>query len=219
MALWPLFKVLRWRHALAVSIWVLAVLVGVIATVWLGSNAEGILSAVGRDTTLSGRTVVWSALLDVVQQRPLLGYGYGAFWEGGTGASAVLYAWLLATGLGSHTSADNGILDLWLHLGLLGVLVFLCEFVRAFWRAVGWARLTTTTEGLWPLAYLIFMLVFNLFESAILAYNSILWILYVEASLSMAGVASVAGGLGNISEPLNKRMTKNDSVPYKPTKR
>jgi exopolysaccharide production protein ExoQ len=219
IALWPLFKVLRWRHALAVSIYVLAVLVGVIATAWLGSNAEGILSAVGRDTTLSGRTVLWSMLLDVVQQRPWLGYGYGAFWEGGTGASALLYNWLWTTGFGYHLSADNGILDLWLHLGLLGVLVFLCGFVRAFWRAVVWARLTTTTEGLWPLAYLTFMLVFNLFESAILAYNSILWILYVEASLSVAGVASVASGLGNISVTLNKRMTRNDSVPSKPAKR
>jgi len=220
VALWLLykaFKVLRRRRALAVSFYVLAGLaglVGVIVTVWLVANAESILSALGRDITLSGRTVLWSALLDNVRERPWLGYGYGAFWTGGTGASARVYNQLLNTGYGPHVSADNGILDLWLSLGLLGVLVFACGFVRVFLRAVRWVRLTKTIEGHWPLAYLVFLeeglwplaylgffLVYNLVESSILTYNTILWLLYVEASLSIAVLAGLAGGLTRPNKP------------------
>jgi hypothetical protein len=42
-------------------------------------------------------------------------------------------------------------------------------------------------------------------ESAILTYNTIFWLLYVEASLSMPVLASVAGDLSNGSRTLHKK--------------
>jgi len=34
----------------------------------------------GRDMTFTGRTPLWSTLIDLGLQRPLFGYGYGGFW-------------------------------------------------------------------------------------------------------------------------------------------
>ncbi len=42
-----------------------------------------ILEAVGRTTTLTGRTPLWAAVVDAIKLRPWLGYGYAIFWVGG----------------------------------------------------------------------------------------------------------------------------------------
>lgn len=60
-----------------------AVLLGMLSILlftftFFGSSIENfILGATGRDSTLTGRTGVWSAVLDLVSQRPLVGFGPG----------------------------------------------------------------------------------------------------------------------------------------------
>jgi exopolysaccharide production protein ExoQ len=212
VALWPLSKTLRWRHAAAITFSIFAVLIGVITAALLWTNSEAILGALGRDTTLSGRTVVWGALLEIIQQRPWLGYGYGAFWVGWTGPSAHIWLWMLGMGGYYPLIADNGYLDLWLFVGFAGVLVFALGFVRTFVRAVRWVSLTKTVEGLWPITFMTFMLVYNGFESAILSQNNILWILYVEVSLSMATLTGVVGDLSNVGVPPSNRAARNHQI-------
>ena len=111
-----------------------------------------------------------------------MGYGYGGFWLGWAGESAQV--WLLR-GADKAWHAHNGLLNIWLDLGLLGVSVFVLGFLLAFRRAVAWARLTKTAEGLLPLVFLTFILLYNTTESGILSYNNITWILYVTMVLSM----------------------------------
>ena len=43
-------------------------------------NADLLLSVFGKDATLTGRTDMWLATLDLIKQRPLLGWGYMATW-------------------------------------------------------------------------------------------------------------------------------------------
>ena len=59
-------------------------------------------------------------------------------------------------------------------------------FLLTIRRAVIWVRSTRAAEDLWPLAFLTFVLLYNLTESAILAYNDIIWLLYVAVVLSTA---------------------------------
>lgn len=189
LALWPLYMTLRWRYVSKVPFYAMVALGGVLVVAWLlaGNLETVVLGALGRDPTLTGRTELWSAVLERIQERPLLGYGYGAFWLGWTGESAHVLLRMLGQGIGAnYGAADNGFLDLWLQLGLVGVLAFAIGFVRAFFRAVTWVRQTTTTEGLWPLVLLTYILFYNSSESAILAYNNVLWILYVAALLAIA---------------------------------
>jgi exopolysaccharide production protein ExoQ len=157
-------------------------LVGGAAAWLLLGNTDTVLGLVGKDATLTGRTVLWSAVLDAIRGRPWTGYGYSAFWLGWEGKSAVVW---LVTGEEFY-DAHNGILDLWLTLGLVGVSVFALNFVRAFGRAIAWARATGTVVGLWPIAFLTFMLLSNLTEGTILQQNNLSWILYVATVLRVA---------------------------------
>ena len=43
-------------------------------------NADFLLSFFGKDATLTGRTDLWLAILDLIKQKPLLGWGYMATW-------------------------------------------------------------------------------------------------------------------------------------------
>ena len=43
-------------------------------------NADFLLSFLGKDATLTGRTDLWLPVLDLIKQRPLLGWGYMATW-------------------------------------------------------------------------------------------------------------------------------------------
>ena len=49
-----------------------------------GRSISHIASDLGRDVTLTGRTEIWSGLMSVVSERPLLGTGVGSFWTNET---------------------------------------------------------------------------------------------------------------------------------------
>jgi O-antigen ligase len=178
--LWPLYKALRWRYTAAVPFLIAAVLLGSGAVILLLVNAESVLAALGKNTTLTGRTVVWSAVLDMIGERPWLGYGYGAFWRGSEGPSALIS---LITG-GDFSNAHNAILSVWLDLGLLGVSVFLLCLSWAILRAIRSARYTRTADGLWPLTYLTYFALNGLIEASGPEENNLMWVLFVAAALT-----------------------------------
>lgn len=197
--LWPLYQALRWRYTLVVPVLIGLVLTGGVLALVLLANAQEVLTVLGRDTTLTGRTELWAYVMDMVRERPWLGYGYSAFWLGWEGPSS--YVWLMT---GSEVpAADNGLLDLWLDIGLLGVAVFGLSFVLAFARAVRWARTRTSMDSIWPLIFLTFMLLYGVTESVVLRQNSLIWILYVSTAISVAAYRDAtaepakAGDLGN----------------------
>ena len=41
-------------------------------------NADSLLAVFGKNSTLTGRTDIWLATLDLIKQKPLLGWGYMA---------------------------------------------------------------------------------------------------------------------------------------------
>ena len=187
MVLLPFYRALRWSYSLAVPFFISAiVLAGGVGTL-LVANAETILAALGRDATLTGRTGIWSAVLDKIWERPWLGYGYQVFWQGWYGESADVWSSLRF----DPPHAHDGFLDLWLDLGLLGLSVFALSFIAGYLRAVAWVRLTKNLEGLWPLVYLTFMLLINITESSLMRENA-LWVLYVAVTLSMYNKTELA---------------------------
>lgn len=192
LILFPFYKALRWQYNLIVPLFVVTILMGGTAVVWVLDNAQILLNTLGRDATLTGRTEIWPAVIESARQRPLLGYGYGGFWLGWEGESSKL--WLRTAALfGAQnigpSHAHNGFLDLWLNLGLLGVSMFVLSLLRGFSRAVTWARSTRTVEGFWPLAYLTLILIYASADFPILTHNSIWWVLYVAVVLSVSNKA------------------------------
>jgi len=119
-----------------------------------GSNVATFSSSLGRDSTLTGRTEVWAAVLPAEQQQPLLGYGFGSFW---TQARRELY---------EIPTAHNGYLDVLLELGAAGLALFtvwMLSCVRNLHRAFAlnyeWASL--------GICLVLMGLIYNATESAL----------------------------------------------------
>jgi exopolysaccharide production protein ExoQ len=96
-----------------------------------------ILSLLGRDSTLTGRSHEWAVLSFFANRHLWLGYGYAAFW---TGSGDSLNAMKLVGG--AMRGSDNGYLDTLLQLVLVGIVLWLIvmlvtakDFVRLFRRA------------------------------------------------------------------------------------
>lgn len=149
---------------------------------WGVSDAENILLSLGKDPSFTGRTLLWSALVDKIQERPLLGYGYVGFWHDTEGASAYVGKVLGTTYIPPH--AHNGFFELLLAFGSIGALLFGLSLLSTIRRTLIAARLTKSREGLFPLIYLSFFVVYNLTESSLVEHNSIFWIIYVALASS-----------------------------------
>jgi O-antigen ligase len=116
----------------------------------------------GKDTTLSGRTIIWKVIKDHIPGAPYLGTGYGAYWLGPTPSSpSYVFVPLMYF---YPTEAHNGYLDIVNDLGLVGlacVLAFLFFFIR---QALELMRTDRSQAALY-LALLFQQMVINMSES------------------------------------------------------
>ena len=176
---------------LALGIWMKrGVRVGLI-TVWLGTIAALALGAVfvfapdlvfqwlGRDATLTGRTDIWLALADSIEQRPWLGYGYGAFWA----PESVPGNWLREALQWDAPTAHNGWLEVTVALGFVGLTFLALDFLMTTGRAT--LAAVNTWTGLFALAFIAQFFLFSLSESTSLQQNSIVWLIYVAIAAKL----------------------------------
>jgi exopolysaccharide production protein ExoQ len=170
---WPCMRLLRARPIVAASAASLAFPFAIVVVPILVLNAEPILSLLGREITLTGRTGLWPLVWAQFADSLWIGHGYGAFWLGTEGSSRAIWSQLTWTPSHSH----NGYLDVGLQLGVVGVagVVFLLAkgLTSSIWnlRVVGGA-------GEWfSLGLLMYTMALNSVESTILLQNNIFWLL------------------------------------------
>jgi exopolysaccharide production protein ExoQ len=175
----PLLKSLRWNYSWKIPLLTSLILFIGSATTLLIDNLDNILSALGRDATLSGRSDIWREVLWAINQRPWLGYGYEGFWHDGSGVEVI---WNELKFQVSH--AHNGVLDVLLQIGLVGTFLFVLTYFTACRKAIALLRKTESLEGLYPLVFLIFTILVNITESSLLEANSYL-IMYITITLSL----------------------------------
>ena len=171
-------KTLSWSDIVAIPfLFSILLIIGSFLIIMI-TNFEKILLSLGRDSTLSGRTVIWSAILEKIQERPLLGYGYLGFWHNIYGDSADVGKALGNTYIPPH--AHNGFLDLVLSFGWIGALFFGLSFFLVVRRAIIVVYWRSVTEELFPFLYLSFLVLYNSIEATLVEHNSIFWVLYVS---------------------------------------
>ena len=158
------------------GIMVLAGVVAVLATSW-----RDILLALGKDPTLTGRTTLWSAVMESIAKRPLLGWGYSGFWSGLRGESLYIV-------LKTHWAvpyAHDGFLDVWLSVGLVGLVVLGFVYLKA-WRDAITCFLPARHRAVdWYISILMLTLFYNLDEGTFMAPFEISWFLFIVAALGL----------------------------------
>ena len=165
----------------------------------------------GRDLTLSGRTAIWAQVARFIARRPLIGYGYDAFWRGFTGPSLQIDSAVHFVVEHAH----NGFLEILLELGVLGLALFLLSWTRAVARLWPLWRRGLIAEIAFPLAFLLLIILYDLDENTLLIYNGIFWPLYVAALTSVRQL-SVAGDRHHAAPGLSREILASPSGGFTP---
>jgi O-antigen ligase len=182
LGLIPLFRILKQDSRIAIVLGIIAVLAAGVGLLFAASHITVLTSILGRDATLTGRTELWPMVIDMIGKRPVLGYGYEAFW-----LKDLSLRIAVDEGAGWRAQhSHNGFLEVALAMGLLGLTVYVIGLVRGIARALRWMRAQEGITAQWPLLFLCFFVLYNLTEVTALARNSIYWALYVSALTSVA---------------------------------
>jgi O-antigen ligase len=155
-----------------------------VAGVFLAEERE-ILLLLGKDPTLTGRTEIWQAVMPAIMKHPILGYGYRAFWRGYQGDSANV-------SLSAHwavTSAHNGLLEVWLDLGVVGVALVAYSFLQAGRDAFVCLWRGRSPQLGWYSSIIVVTVIISADEGALVGPNSLVWLLYILACIGLSEAA------------------------------
>lgn len=133
-----------------------------------------ILDYLERDETLTGRSDLWTVLIGL-KSSVLVGIGYGGFWIG----ERLDYLWSLYWW--APTSAHNGYLEVFLQLGMVGLLLLLGCLTTAY-RTVLIAIRRDFFEGRFYYSMFLVFLAYNVTESAT-SLNSMMWFIFTLVGL------------------------------------
>jgi O-antigen ligase len=145
-------------------------------TVDLQANTASLSRALGKSETLSGRTIIWDYVIRDIKEKPIWGYGLGAYWLGWEGYSSDIAK--LRGIPAAH--AHNGFLDTLIGVGGIGLLMFLMTTITGIRNAKKkLVRGYNPKLVILPLILIFFTLFYNLSETSILERSSIFWILFI----------------------------------------
>lgn len=181
------WKLLTWKNELlsvGLSLIFLAGISIVVGVVFL--NFGTILNAFGKDEGLTGRIPVWTILIRLGSDAALLGRGFRGFW---LGEGSIVDQLRVEYPTWKVPHGHNGLLDLWLELGFLGVTIFMIGLTLSFKMAIEFIRLERTLKSLWPLNYFIHLVLVNFSQSLLLRLDPPnfhpYWLLYVVTNVTL----------------------------------
>jgi O-antigen ligase len=130
--------------------------------------------ALGRDTTLTGRTELWQGLLRLAMD-PILGAGFESFWLGDRIEKLWnLYWW-------RPNQAHNGYLEIYLNLGWIGVALLGVVIVRGYTSVIRTLHYDPELGRL-KLGFLTAAVLYNLTEAAFKGMH-LVWIAFFFAAI------------------------------------
>lgn len=132
----------------------------------------GLIGAMGRDTTLTGRTGLWADLLDT-RTNHWLGTGFESFWLGARAEYFWEHYWW------HPNQAHNGYLELFLTVGWIGVALHGLVMTWGYRNIVGSLQ-HDPALGRLRLAFFMVAIIYNLTEAAFRDMHS-MWIAFLLA--------------------------------------
>jgi O-antigen ligase len=147
-----------------------------------GFNLSGELaSQVGRDPTLTDRTLIWNTVLSF-HTNPLFGTGYESFWLG----SRLDKVWSVA---GHVNEAHNGYLEVYLNLGLIGAALLIAFLIASYQHICKMVRLSDPLGSL-NIALWTVMLFYKMTEAAF--KSQLMWLVFLTASITIKKRPSIS---------------------------
>ena len=153
------------------------VVIGVLALLaaeWAFGIYANMLQLLGKDPTLTDRTLLWSELLKVTIN-PLFGTGFESFWLGDRIRKFAESRWW------EPNEAHNGYLETYLNLGVVGLLLLIAWLIATFWKA-RWELFRNFQFGRFRLGFLVAVIAYNWTEAAFKNISAI-WFVFCLIAL------------------------------------
>lgn len=172
---------LRWSARIRRAVQVFGTIIALPAFYALIHFRDSVTELMGRNASLTGRVKIWGLSVASIALKPILGYGYSAFWPASAEAMRIDVAinWTVP-------HAHDAYIELALELGLVGLGLYVGAYLLAMKRAAWYMRMERDNSAKWPLVYLCFVLLYSFTENYVLAPNTIFWMLFVAASCTIS---------------------------------
>lgn len=175
----PILPILRLRLELAIGVILLFIPIVLIAIIVVVNVFPLILETLGKDATLSGRTELWSAAVEMIKMRPLTGWGFQASFSEKSPIFTMI-SWQDAP------YAHNHWLDLTLELGIFAGVAYGFGLLLSTGRAIIYIRKQKSIESFFPLVFLVQTNIMFLSTQSIMGTFNVFWIMYVAVVYGLA---------------------------------
>ena len=156
---------------------------------------EPLLALVGRSDDLTGRLDIWAAVIGLVEQRPVLGWGWVSYWAPWVEPFDDL---VVINGV-TYLQAHNAWLDVLMQLGWVGLIVFTILIVTTGVRVLSWSvdaplgdAAPTAALRLLPALLLTVLIVHSLAESRLLVEAGFALLVYLAVASRVRGLTVAA---------------------------
>ena len=177
------FKLLTRSHGIGrIVLFIAFPEIAIAFLILLGEFLVPFLEAMGKDATLTGRVPLWHLVDDQIARKPMLGYGYSAFWSPANGQ-----AWLIWEKIGWQAPhAHNGYRDTLLSLGMTGMGLLAFVIARALRKGVALQLAEPQNGWLWLNVLIGMFLIMNLSESLFLSSTDLPWIIFAAGLIMIS---------------------------------
>jgi O-antigen ligase len=174
-------KRLSLRSKKNVLVILIVLILALLAQIFFVFNFNAFLVANNKDITLSGRIPMWGILWNFIQAKLWLGYGFGSFFADTHKETQLLWTAVKWGPVHAH----NGYVQLCLHLGLIGVSIFVFGYFSSLFKSLFLYLISKDLQMLWTFAMLTYSAFSNITEVSFFGINSIAWITCLSAIASL----------------------------------
>mgnify|MGYP005838870173 CR=1 FL=1 len=151
------------------------------AVLFLGVSPSAI-EAIGRDSTLTDRTLLWEEIFSL-RVNPIVGAGYESFWLGDRLRKLWGVFWW------RPTQSHNGYIEMYINLGLIGLGLLAAVLYRGYLRTIAAVHRQEVCSGLF-LAFIVATIPYNFTEAAYRLQN----VPWVFSLLAVVGLPLIEAG-------------------------
>jgi exopolysaccharide production protein ExoQ len=182
LSLIPLYGLLKQDYRVRTATLIVTGLTVAIGGIFLAANFETfIVDILGKSLDFNGRTPLWTSVLEKGLERPWLGYGYYGFWSTPEAYSVINEPWTLRALQRGTLHAHSIFVDLFLQLGIVGLVAFVLSYITLIYRLIRLLILSPKIEYFWMLQITVLGLISQSTEVPVtLSFNVFLWIFYIS---------------------------------------
>jgi len=142
-----------------------------------------VATLLGKDSSMTGRTQIYYEVWQTILKRPFFGYGFGGFWFPGSLESQRIGIAIGWPGIGY---AENGILELCLQIGFVGMAIVFWLMGRAFIQGLRLLRSPQYSPRVgWFLTILVLAALTNIDAGWFMTSDTLDWVLILVACIWM----------------------------------